>query len=86
MANAVSKQPPTVFDTGYYRIEFQGNLSESWKEVVDGMHYQVRFDDSGSAVTELRGEIVDHAALFGLLSLIYDLGMPLLFVERVADA
>jgi hypothetical protein len=36
------------------------------------------------AVTELSGQLADQAALVGVLTSLYDLGMPLLSVERLA--
>jgi hypothetical protein len=37
----------------------------------------------GEAVTELVGSLPDQATLIGVLTSLYDLGMPLLSVERV---
>jgi hypothetical protein len=37
------------------------------------------------AVTTLSGEIIDQAALMGILDTLYDIGYPLLCVEYLAQ-
>jgi hypothetical protein len=40
----------------------------------------------GSIVTTLTGELIDQAALMGVLNSLYDMGYPLLKVERLGTA
>ncbi len=64
-----------------YRIYLSGFLDASWSEMLAGMSIvNSQIDDNG-CLTLLRGELVDQAALFGVLSLVYDLGMSVLLVE-----
>lgn len=37
-------------------------------------------------VTLLRGDVVDQAALYGMLAVMRDLGLPLILVVRIGDA
>lgn len=62
-----------------YEIKLKGHLDESWADWFDGMTF-IHEDDG---TTTLRGEIIDQAALHGLIKKIRDLGMPLLSVNRV---
>ena len=67
-------------ETAVYRIRFQGALDESWRQYL-GAGWTVQFDDHAAESTTLTGLIRDQAALIGLLSSLYDVGLPLLEVE-----
>ena len=63
-----------------YRIQVQGQLSQTWAEYLGNMAVSVSGDSQG-AVTTLSGQVTDQAALMGLLNSLYDLGFSLLSVE-----
>ena len=62
-----------------YHIRVQGHLSPQWSDWFEG--FTITNSVDGEAV--LSGMILDQAALFGLLSKISNLGLPLLSVNRV---
>ena len=62
-----------------YRIRVQGHLSPQWSDWFDG--FTITNSEDGEAI--LSGTILDQAALYGLLSKISNLGLPLLSVNRV---
>ena len=62
-----------------YEIKFQGRLDESWTEWFEGLTFSYGSDGT----TTLSGEIIDQAALHGLLKKVRDLGLPLLSVNRL---
>jgi hypothetical protein len=64
---------------GRYQIRVQGHLSTRWATRFDGMTLSAR--DDGTTVIE--GPVVDQAALYGLLSRLGDVGLPLLSVARL---
>jgi hypothetical protein len=64
---------------GTYRIRAKGNLDAEWSDWFDGFAIEA----TGENETVLTGVVVDQAALYGLLSKLRDLGLPLLLVERV---
>jgi hypothetical protein len=66
-----------------YRIKVQGRLSATWSAWFDGLTISAESDGDGMAVTTLAGSVADQGALYGLLSRIRDLGLPLLSVECV---
>ena len=68
-----------------YRIRIQGHLDESWSGQLSGMTISTAQSGDEAPVTSLEGELVDQAALAGVLSTVYELGCPLLSVEYVAD-
>jgi hypothetical protein len=72
----------TLDQPAAYQIKVQGRLGESWSDWFEGMAIDVEPLESGGTITTLSGIIADQAALFGLLSRIRDLGLPLLLVER----
>lgn len=64
-----------------YQIRVPGELAESWSDWVTGMKTAVEREDEGPPVTTLTGTF-DQAALQGLLSRLYSLGLPLISVNR----
>jgi len=67
-------------EPGTYSIRIKGHLKDRWAEWFGGM--DITLDDDGS--TLLIGQVLDQAALHGVLKKVRDLGMPLLSVNRVA--
>ena len=61
-----------------YHIRVKGNLDEKWADWFVGFVMVTR--DNGE--TLLSGEVVDQAALQGVLSKIHSLGLPLLLVAQ----
>lgn len=81
MIRIVTSHKLTMYETAVYRIRFQGALDESWKQYLDwGWSIQCD-DDSVPESMTLTGTVRDQAALIGLLSSLYDVGLPLLEVE-----
>jgi hypothetical protein len=73
-----------IFDLpGSYRIRVVGQLSASWADRLGGVTITVRHAASQQSVTTLTGEVSDQAALIGVLNTLYDMGFPLLKVERL---
>lgn len=63
----------------WYEIHVQGRLDPRWSSWFDGMTMTSRAD----GITVIRGQVVDQAALHGLLTRLRDLGLPLLSVTQV---
>ena len=59
----------------------QGRIDESWADWFGVATIQVSERASQPPVTTMIGELVDQTALYGLLSHLRDLGLPLLQVE-----
>lgn len=75
-----------LFDwPGRYCILVQGPLSASWSSRLGDMVITVRQAENQQPVSTLTGELRDQAALMGVLSTLYDIGCPLLEVERLGD-
>ena len=62
-----------------YEIRVKGHLDGRWSEWFEGL--EITNLESGEAL--LSGEIVDQAALHGLLSKVRDLNLPLIAVRTV---
>lgn len=72
--NAQSNQNLTI-----YQIRLKGHLDDHWADWFEGM--TITQDDNGETV--LTGEVIDQAALHGLLKKIRNLGLPLISVTQV---
>lgn len=59
-----------------YEIRVKGHLDGRWSEWFDGL--QITNLENGEAM--LSGDIVDQAALHGVLNKVRDLGLPLVAV------
>lgn len=76
-----------VFDLpGRYRIRVHGQLSANWSSRLGEMSITVRQAASRLPITTLTGEVTDQAALLGVLNTLYDMGFPLLRVERLGPS
>lgn len=67
------------YTPGLYEIRLKGHLDAQWTEWFEGL--TLTQEDNGD--TLLTGQVVDQAALYGLLRKVRDLGVPLLSVNRV---
>jgi len=63
----------------YYQIRVKGHLGGRWSEWFDGLE----IDNLKNGEALLSGEIVDQAALHGVLAKVRDLGLPLVAVTGV---
>jgi hypothetical protein len=68
---------------GIYRIKVRGYLDDSWSDRLGGMTITSKSQGDGPPVTTLTGELLDEAALAGVLGTLYDLGYPLQMVKKV---
>ena len=65
-----------------YRITLQGLLDASWaNELGDNMTIEHTRRAGTPPTTTISGEVVDQAALSGVLNLVYSLGYPLISVD-----
>ena len=71
----------TVSSSATYVLRIQGYLDESWSDFMGDATIRVQSRPNETQITEVTGEFRDQAALAGALSLLFDLGLPLLSVE-----
>ena len=62
-----------------YQIRIRGLLGSQWTDWFEGLTITV--EENGH--TLLTGQVVDQAALYGLLRKVRDLGMPLISVNCI---
>jgi hypothetical protein len=78
------RRPSYVFDTpAHYRMRVLGPMDKRRSEVLCGMSVSSTRRQGGPIVTTLTGELVDQAALMGVLNSLYDMGYALLKIERL---
>jgi len=66
-----------------YRIRVRGELDEGMSDRMSGLQISHQTQEDGSIVTTLEGQLLDQAALFGVLVALYNLRLPLLSVECI---
>ena len=64
-----------------YCIKVVGFLDKTWSDRFGGLQITATDQLEKPAITTLTGELIDQAALFGVLKALYDLRLPLLSVE-----
>jgi hypothetical protein len=78
---------PNRFDTPVrYRVRIEGPLDQRWSAYLCDMAISSVRRRRGPTVTTLTGELVDQAALMGVLNTVYDLGLTLIRVERLSGS
>lgn len=77
---------PFLFDNpAIYQICVQGVIASGWADRLEGMALSVSHPVDAPPVTTLVGELVDQAALTGVLNTLYNMHLPVLSVIRMAD-
>jgi hypothetical protein len=66
--------------SGCYRITVRGTVTERLASAFEGMRVE-----SAPGSTVLVGEVVDQAALYGLVNQLRDFGLELVELERVRE-
>ncbi|NQT27535.1 hypothetical protein HQ585_19430 [candidate division KSB1 bacterium] len=61
-----------------YQIKVKGRLCSQWSDWFEGMTITYQ-----EGITTIVGEILDQAALHGLLIRVRDLAIPLISVKRI---
>jgi hypothetical protein len=69
-----------------YEIKVPGRLDEFWSEWLEGMTIEVESGDQAPTVTTLTGEVPDQAALQGLISRLYSMGLSLISVNLLPSS
>lgn len=64
----------------FYRIKLKGMLDKKWSDWLGGFTFE-HVDGN----TMLTGIVVDQPSLYGLLTRIRDLNLPLIMLERVEN-
>jgi hypothetical protein len=68
-----------------YQVCLQGQVSADWTDWLTNLEVTVEEHDP-IVVTTLTGTVKDQAALFGLLSFIRDLGIPLISLNFLSES
>ena len=78
----MSNVDPTAFNDPVknYEIKVQGVLAARWSAWFDGLTIDT---SAGDGTTAIRGQIVDQAALHGLLQKLRDVGVPLISLTEL---
>lgn len=68
---------PTV-----YKIKVQGWIDPAWSDKLEGMTISTDIRKDDMVITTLEGELMDQAALAGVLNTLYELHLPIHSIKR----
>ena len=74
---------PTMAYPAMYRIRVRGQLDSSWSERLGGMTVTTSGGRDTDQTTMLEGQLLDQAALTGIINTLYDMQLPLISVECI---
>ena len=81
---SIQSKNPIPFDIpARYRITVQGRIDSTMSDLLGGMKISPDTMEAGRTVTTLSGELVDQAALAGVLNMLYELHLTVLSVKRL---
>ena len=63
------------------QIRVQGVLDQTWSDTMGGLTISLDTESGPHPVTTLNGELLDQAALMGVIDHLYNLLLPLISVE-----
>lgn len=66
-----------------YKIRVQGRIAPEWSVRLEGLTIRVCESRGAGPVTTLEGELIDQAALAGVLNSLYEMHLPVLSVKRL---
>ena len=72
---------PNLDTPATYRIRVKGYLDSSWSDRLGGLTITPKSQRDEPMETTLYGQVIDQAALAGVLSALYNMQLPLLSVE-----
>jgi hypothetical protein len=81
MSSQVSNSIPSMKNPATYRIRINGHLDANWLDRLSDMKVINTGEGDTPETTTLEGRLIDQASLNGVLSTLYDLGLPLVSVE-----
>jgi hypothetical protein len=64
-----------------YQITVRGWLDPNWSDRLEGMTVSLDAVDEEEPICTLEGELMDQAALVGILVALYELHLPILLVK-----
>jgi hypothetical protein len=68
-----------------YQIRVRGRVGSNWSDRLEGMTILLADAETNCPVTTLEGELIDQAALAGVLNTLYELHLTVLEVKRLTD-
>jgi len=73
----------SMFEPATFRISVLGTVDKKWSDYCGGMIIEHDIALHEYPMTTLTGQLIDQAALIGVLNSLYDMGCSILFVECV---
>lgn len=85
MGSSIHKKRLKIEDPATYKISVQGCLEDVWSDRLANMTITMDLTNEYSPVSKLTGKVRDQAELVGVLNGLYELRMPLLYMEIINE-
>ena len=85
MTSSNTKNDLTFSSPVRYRICVKGFLDESWSERFNDMRISNQVSGEISPMAVLAGPVIDQTELVGVLNSLYEMHLPLVSVELLAE-
>jgi len=74
-----------LVDRQRYHIRVEGLLPKSWYSHMEASKIKIEYDQGNRPITNLLINVVDQAALRGILVTLWDLNLNLVSINRMED-
>jgi hypothetical protein len=81
MGTSPSLHAYTFFTPAKFRIEVKGKINKDLSDLLGALAISHSRPDAQVYVSRLEGEIIDQAALIGILNTLYEMRFPIISIE-----
>jgi hypothetical protein len=71
----------TFFSPAKFRIEVKGKINKDLSDLLGALEISYSRPDAKIYVSRLEGEIIDQAALVGILNTLYEMRFPIISIK-----
>ena len=83
---SIPPRNPLSYDlAATYQIIIEGRIDTTWSELLEGMKVSQVTLDNYSHCTSVEGELIDQAALAGVINALYEMHLTIISVKRLNE-
>ncbi len=83
---SIPPRKPIPYDLpATYQIIVEGRIDTTWSDLLEGMKVSQVMQDDNPHCTSLEGELIDQAALAGVMNTLYEMHLTVISVKRLNE-